>query len=76
MSDEIRHGYEILRRAKTGSFTPTKIKPKRSDAPNSAASTGKDNGAMAIPQRASVEIMATSAIEAATIHVVGLNPQQ
>ena len=35
----IRHAYEILRRAKTGSFTPTRIKPKRSDAPNSAAIT-------------------------------------
>ena len=72
----MRNGYEIQSQAKTGSFTPTRIKPKRSDAPNSAASTGKGNGAMAIPQRASVEIMAISATEAATIHVVGRSPQQ
>jgi len=63
LSSPMCNGYEILRRAKTESFTSTRIKPKRNDAPNSAASLRKGNGAMVISQRANVEIMATSAIE-------------
>jgi len=70
LSSPMRNGYEILRRAKTGSFTPTRIKPKRSDALNSAASLRKGNGAMVISQRASVEIMATSAFESGRVRRV------
>ena len=72
--NEVFTYYTISRRAKTGSFTPTRINPKMTAAPNSLAITEKGSGAIAMPRIANIEMIITSATEDRTSHTVGRSP--